>query len=224
MNKIYPYAGFWRRALAFMIDGLILAIPYTLISCLLLAPRIVELTRLVSTNGEPTLNMMLGWMASMIILWIVNLLLLWLYFACMESSKHQATLGKMALGIKVVGAHGERISFARATGRSFAKFISHMLLYFGDYMAGFTEKRQALHDIIATTYVVDKTYQQEQMPTLPFSKGGCTASIIVTVSPFVMYMGLIILMFALGISSSLQEEQANTDIHQPTAITQQARP
>jgi uncharacterized RDD family membrane protein YckC len=77
----------------------------------------------------------------------------WIYEAAMESSSRQATLGKMALGLKVADEQGRRISFARATGRYFAKIISGMILLIGYIMAGFTARKQALHDMIAGTLV-----------------------------------------------------------------------
>jgi uncharacterized RDD family membrane protein YckC len=77
----------------------------------------------------------------------------WLYEASMESSSKQATLGKMALGLKVTTEAGQRISFARATGRHFAKYLSGMILMIGYIMAGFTQRKQALHDMIAGTLV-----------------------------------------------------------------------
>ncbi len=80
----------------------------------------------------------------------------WLYFALMESSVKQGTLGKMALGIIVTDANGNRISFGRATGRYFGKIISGAILCIGYIMAGFTEKKQALHDMIAGCLVVNK--------------------------------------------------------------------
>jgi uncharacterized RDD family membrane protein YckC len=74
----------------------------------------------------------------------------------MESSYLQATLGKMAIGIVVTDLEGKRISFARATGRHFAKIISGFILFIGYIMAGFTQKKQALHDLIADCLVVKK--------------------------------------------------------------------
>jgi len=78
----------------------------------------------------------------------------WIYEAAMESSAKQATVGKMVLGLKVTDLEGHRISFARATGRHFAKLISAMILLIGYIMAGFNERKQALHDMIAGTLVV----------------------------------------------------------------------
>jgi uncharacterized RDD family membrane protein YckC len=80
----------------------------------------------------------------------------WLYFALMESSAKGATLGKMALGIKVTDLTGSKISFGRATGRYFGKIISGAILYIGYIMAGFTQQKQALHDIMAGTLVINK--------------------------------------------------------------------
>jgi len=77
----------------------------------------------------------------------------WIYEALMESSSYQATLGKMALGMKVTDLYGNRISFARATGRYFAKIISFVILCIGYIMVGFTERKQGLHDMIAGTLV-----------------------------------------------------------------------
>lgn len=92
----------------------------------------------------------------MIVLFIAFLskIVEWLYFAIMESSTHQGTLGKIALGIKVTDIQGNRISFARATGRYFGKILSGLVLMIGFIMAGFTEKKQALHDILADCLVI----------------------------------------------------------------------
>jgi len=86
------------------------------------------------------------------------------YFALMESSPYQATLGKMALGIKVTDYAGRRISFARAVGRYLGKIISSIILGIGYLLAGFSAKKQALHDMIAGTLVVSAgTLRSEQL-------------------------------------------------------------
>ena len=78
------------------------------------------------------------------------------YFALLESSERQATFGKMALGLKVTDLNGNRISFGQAVGRNLAKYISLVTLLIGYIMAGFTERKQALHDMIASTLVFKK--------------------------------------------------------------------
>ena len=80
----------------------------------------------------------------------------WLYDAAFESSSLQATPGKLAMGIIVTDLDGNQISFLRATGRHFASFFSYVTLLVGFMMAGFTERKQALHDLIAGCLVVNK--------------------------------------------------------------------
>jgi uncharacterized RDD family membrane protein YckC len=79
-----------------------------------------------------------------------------LYYAAMESSSHQATVGKLVCGLRVTDAHGRRLSFAHAAGRYLAKLLSNLTLGIGYIMAGFTRRKQALHDIVAGTLVVKR--------------------------------------------------------------------
>jgi uncharacterized RDD family membrane protein YckC len=85
----------------------------------------------------------------------------------MESAPQQATLGKMALGLKVTDLQGEPISFARATGRYFGKIVSSLIFFVGFMMTGWTEKKQALHDIMAGTLVVKKQSLPENLAKAP---------------------------------------------------------
>ena len=80
----------------------------------------------------------------------------WLYYALMESSANAATLGKMAFGLRVTDIEGHRITFKRATGRYFGKIVSGIILGVGYLMAGWTTRKQALHDIMAETLVLRK--------------------------------------------------------------------
>jgi uncharacterized RDD family membrane protein YckC len=79
-----------------------------------------------------------------------------LYYSIMESSKYQGSIGKIAMGIKVVDLNGNRVSFGTAFIRSIGKLISSTIMHIGYLMAAFTEKKQALHDMIASTLVVKK--------------------------------------------------------------------
>ena len=73
----------------------------------------------------------------------------------MESGPKQATFGKRVLGLRVTNMAGERISFGHASGRFFSKIITGLVPFaIGFIMAGFTERKQALHDMIAGTLVV----------------------------------------------------------------------
>jgi uncharacterized RDD family membrane protein YckC len=74
----------------------------------------------------------------------------------MESSKYQASVGKLALGLILVDLDGNRIDFSKALLRNIGKIVSAFILGIGYLMAAFTDKKQALHDMIASTLVVKK--------------------------------------------------------------------
>ncbi len=129
------YAGFWRRLVAFLIDYVITAVPSW-----------IGITILSVAMGET------GYLFGC----VLGTIGCWLYYALFESSSKQATLGKLALGIKVTDLNGLRASFAKATGRHFAKILSGLILGIGYIMAGFTTKKQALHDQVAGCLVVQQ--------------------------------------------------------------------
>lgn len=147
------YAGFWLRFAAHLIDGIVLAIPGVAIAGLF----VVKIIAMLGDFEDIDLSDIWPIINLMIVLGTVLSVLKWLYFALMESSSRQATLGKLLLGIKVTDLSGHRISFLRASGRFFGKILSGMILSIGFIMAGFTEKKQALHDMLAGTLVV-RTY------------------------------------------------------------------
>ncbi|HVT32461.1 MAG TPA: RDD family protein [Rhodanobacteraceae bacterium] len=128
-------AGFWRRCAARLIDGLIVGAVSTLLIGLIDA--------FVAGNG-----------ASSSIGDIAGFAIGWLYVALQESSAMQATLGKRAMGIKVTDEEGHRIGFGRATFRFFGQLLSVAIAGIGFLMAGWTARRQALHDKLAGTLVV----------------------------------------------------------------------
>lgn len=124
------YAGFWRRVLASIIDSIIF-IPVSFV---------ISVTQ---SYGDAYIQ---GF--------ITNLILGWLYYSLCESQSWQATLGKKMVSIKVVDLHGDRITFARASARYAAKFLSSVIFGIGYLMAGFTSRKQALHDLVAETLVI----------------------------------------------------------------------
>jgi uncharacterized RDD family membrane protein YckC len=123
------YAGFWLRFVALIVDSFILNVAFFLI-------------RTLTSTG---------------VYLLVGLVGNWLYYSLLESSEYQATIGKMALGIRVTDEAGNRISFGRATGRYFAKILSALIIGIGFIMAGFTSRKQGLHDLLAETLVVKKS-------------------------------------------------------------------
>lgn len=140
------YGGFWIRVVAAIIDHILVRV--------VLAPvgAVFGLGGLAlggfGHGGFPLTHLLGGGVMFMLILAGS-----WLYEAFMESSSYRATLGKMIFGMKVTDLYGNRISFARATGRHFAKILSGLILCIGFIMVGLTERKQGLHDLLAGTLV-----------------------------------------------------------------------
>jgi uncharacterized RDD family membrane protein YckC len=142
-----PYASFWQRVGASLIDGILLFV------ATLLGSWSVGFLYGASAGGNANLETAEGLGT------VVGIAIPWLYFALMESSSRQATLGKTCAGIIVTDDQGERISFGKATGRFFGKYLSAIIFLVGYIMAAFTPKRQALHDILAGCLVLQGRQQ-----------------------------------------------------------------
>lgn len=133
-------AGFWLRAGAYLVDYVICSI--IVISLFYLMLMLHGKSSTIAEQERDSLAKGMG------------LLISWLYFTILESSSWRATPGKMLLGIEVVDSTGEQIGFGRANGRFWAKIISVLTFLIGFFMAGFTRNKQALHDMIADTFVI----------------------------------------------------------------------
>lgn len=140
------YAGFWQRFVAILIDGILLSI----VQFIILAVFGVSS---VYTNPEVLQD---GLPTSLIIAYFVAFAVRVAYFVYLESSERQATFGKQAMGIVVTDMNGNRITLLNAIGRYFSKIPSAMIIFIGFLMQPFTEKKQALHDMIAGTLVYKK--------------------------------------------------------------------
>lgn len=141
------YAGFWRRFVAALIDGLLLQIVGYFIAS---AVGYSMFNRTVSYGDPFDMFFTAAYVQYTLITTVIN----WLYFALQESGSAQATLGKRAMGVRVVGAQGQRISFLNATGRYFGKIVSTIILFIGFIMVAWDSRKQALHDKMANTFVI----------------------------------------------------------------------
>lgn len=150
------YAGFWLRLVAYIIDAAILCLGFILMIGLAAAIVGAGFFRGLGQDVTGAENI-LAPAAALIVLTFVFISLVggWIYYAWFESSQYQGTPGKLALGLFVTDMEGKRVTFARASGRFFAKIITGLIpLFIGYIMAGFTAKKQALHDMIASCLVL----------------------------------------------------------------------
>lgn len=153
------YAGFWLRFVAYIIDYIVCAVPNYIINQIIgavMSRRPAAITPGTAPNWSQLsvlFSIAIGGAA-------VSIVIGWLYYVLMETSAKQATLGKMALGLVVTDLNGNRLTFGRATGRYFGKILSSLTIYVGFMLAGWTERKQALHDLMAGTLVIRK-----QLPT-----------------------------------------------------------
>ena len=144
------YGSFLRRLAAALIDGILLAVVNQLLQSVTgigtrvqehLADDPSDMSGLVSIAGP---------------IWGVGFVIQLVYYAYFESSEKQATFGKQALGLVVTDMNGDRITFGKAAIRFVSKILSGLILLIGYLMQPFTEKKQALHDMIAGTLVFKK--------------------------------------------------------------------
>jgi uncharacterized RDD family membrane protein YckC len=143
------YAGFWRRFGAAVVDGII-----GVICCMVIGFLIGFVIGAVAADQDANAERVFA-----LISFTVNFAAVvfnWLYFAFFESSRLQATPGKLAVGLRVTDVNGQQISFLRATGRHFGKILSSLILFVGYMMAGWTARKQALHDMMADCLVLNR--------------------------------------------------------------------
>ena len=129
------YGGFWLRVIAYILDAIVLSLVTAIVA------GVTGKSLASAGSFDPTLN-------------VVSLAIGWLYFSLLESSERGATLGKMAVGLRVVTSDGQRLSFLNATGRYFSKFVSAIIICIGFIMVAFTDRKRGLHDMMAGTLVV----------------------------------------------------------------------
>lgn len=172
-TQVITYAGFWKRFVAYIIDSIVMGVvqsifllPLWIMFGVSLFPfhemerwenfDSVALANVQLSDDEFSVALFSVFFIGILVVSLISIVVQWLYFALMESSSKQATLGKMALGIIVTDLDGNRISFGRASGRYFGKILSGLILCIGYIMAGFSEKKQALHDMIAGCLVINQ--------------------------------------------------------------------
>ncbi len=183
------YAGFWRRFCALFVDGLLVAtVNYAIFFVLLLVFGMGGGLLSGMENAASGLNgAMMGLQLSM---YVIGLGISAGYFVLQESSEAQATLGKRLVGIKVTDLQGQRLSRLHALGRWASHLLCYFTLYIGYVMAAFTDRKQGLHDMVASTLVVDQWAYTSHPGLQKRELGGCLITfIVVFFSLIVLFVG-----------------------------------
>jgi uncharacterized RDD family membrane protein YckC len=148
-------AGFWKRAAASLLDGLVVGIGSWIIAMVMVMVVFGLSAAGGFASGDPS-AMGTSMIAVQIGSNLFGILVAAAYYAGFHASSSQATLGKMTVGIKVVRSNGHRITLGRGIGRYFATWLSFLTIGIGFLMAAFTQRKQGLHDMVCDTLVVDK--------------------------------------------------------------------
>jgi uncharacterized RDD family membrane protein YckC len=185
------YAGFWKRVAALFIDSFVVGIVAMMIG----AVFGIMMVAVIGAGGDEGVAVLLQ-----VLNQIVGLILGASYFGWMHSSTMQASVGKLAVGIKVTRSDGTRISFMRGFGRYFAYILSSLTLGIGLIIAAFTDRKRALHDMICDTLVVDK-YAFTTQADLQRDELGVVTIVILCLGGL-MFFGLIALFAVAGFALS----------------------
>jgi len=204
------YAGFWRRWAALFLDQIIVGLPLSIVFFFI--SLAVGLAGGAQHPPDPftMVALQLGFYA----VWFAVAVA---YYAGLESSEAQATFGKRALGIKVTDLEGRRISLQRAGGRWFAAAISYMSLYIGFAMAGFTQRKQALHDFMAGTLVVDRWAYTRYPERQQRGMSGCLVLFIVMICGFLLLIPIAIII-AISSFKEFQSHNVGANYTEPPAV------
>jgi uncharacterized RDD family membrane protein YckC len=159
---VVAYAGFWLRFVAHILDGLIIGLPVVIVVMIIALSSGFGafMHGIPNPPNPPDPDEVASALGAAFFVGIGFIVLVafvgsWLYYALFESSSWQATPGKKVLNIFVTDINGAPVSFGRASGRYFSKFITQLIpLGIGYMLAGLTERKQALHDMIASTLVL----------------------------------------------------------------------
>ena len=206
----FAFAGFWKRFIAYILD--------TILFVFIFAAIAMSLGTTIISSADGLDTGAYGFLA-MFGIYILYYPCWWLYFALMESSSAQATLGKKLIGIKVTDLNGQAIGFGHALGRQLSGIISQFIFYIGYLLAAFTARKQALHDMIASTLVVNARYDANQIKVASQNPGsGMSAGAIVGVVFLVLLIPIGGILAAIALPA-YQDYTLRAKVHQAIVET-----
>ncbi|MBO9829446.1 RDD family protein [Xanthomonas sp. A2111] len=188
-------AGFWKRVAAYLIDAFLVGIVSNVIQFVV----ILGFMGVNRVGSQPNFTSAAG-IIMLLMMYLVPLAISALYYGLFHASTKQATLGKMAVGIKVVRTDGSRITVARGIGRYFGFMLSGLTVGIGYLMAAFTERKQALHDMLCDTLVVDK-WAYTDHPEWQQRKLGTVTVVILSLFGLLAAASLLVVILAIGMAA-----------------------
>ncbi|MCW0392407.1 RDD family protein [Xanthomonas sacchari] len=188
-------AGFWKRVAAYLIDAFLVGIVANVIQFVVM----LGFFGITGFGKQPDFSTAAG-IVMLLLLYLLPMAIAALYYGLFHASTKQATLGKMAVGIKVVRTDGSRITLSRGVGRYFGFMLSSLTLGIGLLMAAFTERKQALHDMLCDTLVVDK-WAYTDHPEWQQRKLGTVTVVILALFGLLSAAALLVVALAIGVAA-----------------------
>jgi uncharacterized RDD family membrane protein YckC len=188
-------AGFWKRFAALVIDGVVLSAAYYALLIGFVVIFGLGAASIFSMDGTGVGGLFAVLLGLVYLLYPV---LSAIYFVAMETSSHQATLGKMAVGIKVVDRGGRKLGRGHALGRWFSHLLCYLTLYIGYLMVAFTRHKQGLHDMVNGTQVVDRWAYTAQ-PELQRRELGTVTLVVCIIGGLLVLLSLLAIVAAIAI-------------------------
>lgn len=190
------YAGFWKRVAAYCIDSVIVGIVGGMVAMVV---GMVLGIGMLGIGNDTAAGM--GMIFVQLLTNLLSIAISAAYYAGFHASTGMATLGKMAVGIKVVRLNGDRLTLGRAIGRYFATILSGLTLGIGYVMAAFTERKQGLHDLICDTLVVDK-WAFTDHPEWQQQGLGTVTIVVLAIFGLILLVGVVAVIALIGVAAA----------------------
>ncbi|MFT3808147.1 RDD family protein [Arenimonas sp.] len=173
------YAGFWRRWAAWVVDTFLVTMAYYVVLMIVVMGFGFGFGAFDPSSATGQLGVFQ--IVTMLAVYVTGPILSALYYVYQESSEAQATLGKRLFGIKVTDADGHRLGRKHALGRWASHLLCYVTIYIGYLVVAFTDRKQGLHDMAASTLVVDQWAYTSRPDLQKRELGGCLIAFIVVV-------------------------------------------
>jgi uncharacterized RDD family membrane protein YckC len=170
----FDYAGFWQRFGAWAVDLIILMVPSMIVMYALGGMEAYKHLLDRIQGGADMAVALRDYAKATEGASIASLIITFLYYTFFEASKWQATPGKLALRLRVTDTHAQRLTLGRSAARNIVRLLSAVfgLIPIVCYLAiAWTQRKQGLHDLWASTYVLNGAVQ-EQLPRRPRDEHG----------------------------------------------------